>query len=135
DPVVVRGAGSEALTWPEDEDKGHDGGRLEGQPSRTAERVAIERAAHQILDFPLVLVDPLAIRLLSPRRAAGLQAHPKRHDTSPISKPTRALVVVRSRMAESEIPRLAHGPAQYILLGAGFDTFGYRSPHPSVRVF
>lgn len=109
---------------------------LEGQPSRTAERVAIERAAHQILDFPLVLVDPLAIRVLSPRRAALLQAHPKRHDTSPISKPTRALVVVRSRMAENEIARLAaQGPAQYVLLGAGFDTFGYRNPHANVRVF
>lgn len=109
---------------------------LEGQPSRTAERVAVERAAHQILDFPLVLVDPLAIRVLSPRRAAALQEHPKRHDMSPISKPTRALVVLRSRIAEGEIARgAAQGPTQYLLLGAGFDTFGYRNPHANVRVF
>lgn len=109
---------------------------LEGQPSRTAERVAVERAAHQMLDSPLVLVDRLAIRVLSPRRAAVLQAHPERHDRSPISKPTRALVVVRSRLAEDEIARAAEqGPAQYVLLGAGFDTFAYRNPHANVRVF
>jgi len=109
---------------------------LEGRPSRTAERVALERAAHQMLDSPIVLVDPLAIRMLSPGRAAGLQARPRRHDRSPISKPTRALVVVRSRMAEDEIARAAaRGPAQYLLLGAGFDTFGYRHPHANVRVF
>jgi methyltransferase (TIGR00027 family) len=108
----------------------------EGQPSRTAERVAVERAAHQILDSPLVLVDPLAILVIGSKRAAALRAHPRRHDASLISRPTRAIVVVRGRIAEDEIARrAAKGPAQYVLLGAGLDTFGYRNPHPTVRVF
>ena len=36
----------------------------EGTFSRTAERVAIRRAAHQLLDQPRVLDDPLALRIM-----------------------------------------------------------------------
>jgi methyltransferase (TIGR00027 family) len=108
----------------------------QAQPSRTADRVAIERAAHQQLDSPLVLDDPLAIRVIDAQQAARLREHPERHDTSPIARPTRAMVVVRSRIAEDEIARAAAaGVTQYVLLGAGLDTFAYRNPHPGVRVF
>ena len=106
------------------------------EPSRTAERVAIERAAHQLLDRPLVLVDPIAIDLIDPVHAAQLREHPERHDESPIRKLTRAIVVVRSRIAEDEVARAAAaGVTQYVLLGAGLDTFAYRNPHASVHVF
>lgn len=105
----------------------------EGQPSRTAERVALERAAHQLLDTPHVLEDPLAIRLLSVEHRDQLLAHPAHHDRSPLSRPTRAIVVVRTRVAEDELA--ASGAAQYVLLGAGLDTFAYRNPHPHVQVF
>jgi methyltransferase (TIGR00027 family) len=105
----------------------------EGQPSRTAERVAVERAAHQILDSPRVLEDPLAIQLLSPERRQQLLDHPSRHDLSPMSKPTRAIVVVRTRIAEDELAK--SGVNQYVLLGAGLDTFAYRNPFSNVRVF
>ena len=110
---------------------------IEGQASRTAERVAVERAAHQLLDSPLVLVDPLAIEMLAPDQASRLREHPEQHDASPITKPMRALVVVRSRIAEEEIARGAAsgGVGQYVLLGAGLDTFAYRNPLPGVRVF
>ncbi len=109
---------------------------FEGQASRTAERVAAERAAHQQLDSPLVLVDPLAMRVIEARRATALRERPERHDKSPIAKRTRAMVVVRSRIAEDEIARAsANGVTQYVLLGAGLDTFGYRNPHATVRVF
>jgi methyltransferase (TIGR00027 family) len=105
----------------------------EGQPSRTAERVAAERAAHQVLDSPRVLDDPLAIQLLSPDRRQELLEHPERHDRSPMSRPTRAIVVVRTRVAEDELAK--SGAGQYVLLGAGLDTFAYRNPFSSVRVY
>ena len=106
---------------------------LEGQPSRTAERVALERAAHQLLDSPTLLDDPLAIRLVSEEDRRELTAHPELHDQSPMSRPTRAIVVVRTRVAEDELA--ASGATQYVLLGAGLDTFAYRNPHAHVRVF
>jgi methyltransferase (TIGR00027 family) len=110
---------------------------FEGQASRTAERVAVERAAHQIIDAPpRVLTDPFAVRVLSADQAAQLRAHPREHDAKPITKPMRALVVVRSRIAEDEMARAAQeGVRQYVLLGAGLDTFAYRNPLPAVRVF
>ncbi|HEY1302631.1 MAG TPA: class I SAM-dependent methyltransferase [Vicinamibacterales bacterium] len=109
---------------------------IEGQPSHTAERVAVERAAHQVLDSPLVLVDPLALRIIDAGHASRLQAHPEQHDASPINRITRAIVVVRSRIAEDEIARAAAaGVTQYVVLGAGLDTFAYRNPLPAVRVF
>jgi methyltransferase (TIGR00027 family) len=109
---------------------------FEGQPSRTAERVAAARAAHQQLDSPLVFVDPLAVRVIDAEQATLLREHPERHNGSPIAKLTRAIVVVRSRIAEDEIARAAaNGVTQYVLLGAGLDTFAYRNPHANVRVF
>lgn len=105
----------------------------EGQPSRTAERVAAERAAHQILDSPRLLDDPLAIQLVSPDCRQELLEHPERHDRSPLSRPTRAIVVVRTRVAEDELATT--GVSQYVLLGAGLDTFAYRNRYPNVRVY
>jgi methyltransferase (TIGR00027 family) len=106
---------------------------FEGQASRTAERVALERAAHQLLDSPKLLDDPFAIRVISEDDRRALTEHPERHDRSPLSRPTRAIVVVRTRVAEDELA--ASGAAQYVLLGAGLDTFAYRNPFAHVRVF
>ena len=109
---------------------------IEGEPSRTADRVALERAVHQLIDTPLVLADPLAIRMLPPEDAERLSEHPDRHDASPVARPIRATVVARSRIAEDELSRAtAAGVTQYVLLGAGLDTFAYRNPHQGVRVF
>jgi len=109
---------------------------FEGEASQTAERVAVERAAHQQLDSPLILVDPLAIQLIDRSQASELLEHPEHHDRSPIARPTRAIVVVRSRIAEDELAHAAtQGVTQYIVLGAGFDTFAYRNPHAAVRVY
>lgn len=109
---------------------------IEGVPSRTAERMALERAAHQILDHPLVLVDPLAITMVSPDHAALLRDRARRYPNSAVTRPLRAAVVVRSRIAEDEIASAAaRGVTQYVLLGAGLDTFGYRNRHARLRVF
>jgi methyltransferase (TIGR00027 family) len=45
-------------------------------------------------------------------------------------------MAARSRFAEDELAHaVAHGVKQYVVLGAGLDTFAYRNPHPGLRVF
>jgi len=97
------------------------------QPSRTAMRVAIRRAAHQVLDSPRVLDDPLAIRIIGPD-AAALAASPDRQQGR-VGRAIRAFVAVRSRFAEDELARgLDRGVTQYVVLGAGLETFAFRRP-------
>ena len=49
---------------------------IPAQASRTAYRVALRRATHQLLDAPPVFVDPVAIRILGPDTEAALRARP-----------------------------------------------------------
>jgi len=110
-----------------------------GIPSRTALRVAMRRAAHQMYDArPLVFEDPLAISILGPH-AAELDRTPGRnllHKPRPFSVSLRAFLVARSRYAEDLLaPAVEGGVTQYVLLGAGLDTFAHRNPYPGLRVF
>jgi methyltransferase (TIGR00027 family) len=106
----------------------------EGKFSRTAQRVAIRRAAHQLLDQPRVLDDPLALRIIGSETAEELRSNPKEHHA--FSRAFRAFMAARSRYAEDELARaVAEGVTQYVVLGAGLDTFAYRNPHPGLRVF
>jgi methyltransferase (TIGR00027 family) len=106
----------------------------EGKFSRTAQRVAIRRAAHQLLDQPRVLDDPLALRIIGSEAAEELRSNPKEHHA--FSRAFRAFMAARSRYAEDELARaVAHGVRQYVVLGAGLDTFAYRNPYPGLRVF
>jgi methyltransferase (TIGR00027 family) len=106
----------------------------EGKFSRTAQRVAIRRAAHQLLDQPRVLDDPLALRIIGSETAEELRSNPKEHHA--FSRAFRAFMAARSRYAEDELARaVAEGVMQYVVLGAGLDTFAYRNPHPGLRVF
>ncbi len=106
------------------------------RPSRTALRVALRRAAHQLYDArPLVLDDPIAVPIL------GEEYLPELHKTGtklekPFSVALRAFLVARSRYAEDTLASaIAQGLTQYVLLGAGLDTFAYRNPYPNLRVF
>jgi methyltransferase (TIGR00027 family) len=106
----------------------------EGKFSRTAQRVATRRAAHQILDHPRVLDDPLALRIIGCEAAAELRSDPKEHPG--FARAFRAFMVARSRFAEDELARaFAAGVRQYVVLGAGLDTFAYRNPNVGLRVF
>jgi methyltransferase (TIGR00027 family) len=106
----------------------------EGKFSRTALRVAIRRAAHQLLDEPRVLDDPLALRIIGREAENALRTDPKEHHA--FSRAFRAFMAARSRYAEDELARaVAHGVTQYVVLGAGLDTFAYRNPHAGLRVF
>lgn len=106
----------------------------EGKFSGTAYRVAIRRAAHQLLDEPRVLDDPLALRIIGSETAEALRSNPKEHHA--FSRAFRAFMAARSRYAEDELASaVARGVAQYVVLGAGLDTFAYRNPHPGLQVF
>lgn len=102
------------------------------RPSLTAQRVALARAAHQIVDpAPRVLEDPLAARILGGEPA--VRQHLRHH--TPFARRMRAFVVARSRFAEDELAAaVARGAHQYVLLGAGLDTFAWRNA-AAVRVF
>lgn len=111
---------------------------IEAQPSRTAERVARYRAAHQVLDQPPVLRDELAVAMLGPTTAAALRADPSAFATSRLASFLRASMAARARFAEDQLAALrAGGLGQYVVLGAGLDTFAYRqvAPRPPLQVW
>jgi methyltransferase (TIGR00027 family) len=111
---------------------------IAAEPSRTAERVARHRAAHQLLDRPPVLRDGLAVAMLGPTTAAAMRADPRAFETSRIASFLRASMAARARFAEDQLADLrARGLGQYVVLGAGLDTFAYRqvAPRPPLRVW
>lgn len=99
----------------------------EARPSRTAERVAIRRAAHQLLDKPRVFDDPLAISIIGEQAAAELR-NKISADENRFSRALRAIMAARNRYAEDQLAAaVARGVRQYVVLGAGLDTFAYRN--------
>jgi methyltransferase (TIGR00027 family) len=108
----------------------------QASPSRTALRVALRRAAHQLYDAPpRVLDDPIAVPILGDTYAEELRRTPTRPDR-PFSVGLRAFLVARSRYAEDMLSHaVERGVTQYVLLGAGLDTFAHRNPYPELRVF
>jgi methyltransferase (TIGR00027 family) len=107
----------------------------EGRPSETAQGAAIHRAVHQLLDVPKVFDDPLALRIIGAKAESALRSNPSRFHNDRFM---RAFIVLRSRYAEDEFARaVQRGVRQYVILGAGLDTFAYRNPYPGavLRVF
>jgi methyltransferase (TIGR00027 family) len=101
-------------------------------PSRTALAVAMSRALHQTLDRPLVFADPLAVRILGERGRAAMAERQESRLLGPI---LRATLAVRSRVAEDTLQEaVAAGVRQYVVLGAGLDTFGLRNQNPELQV-
>jgi O-methyltransferase involved in polyketide biosynthesis len=102
-----------------------------GQISKTALGVAVRRAAHQLMENPRILEDPIAVRLVG-------SGHPRHMERAmhPVGRDFRAFMAVRSRYTEDQLAAaVACGVAQYVILGAGLDTFAYRNPFPQLRVF
>lgn len=104
------------------------------RPSDTAQGAAIVRALHQILDDePRILDDPIAARLVGEE----IERH-KRMSHLFGARGLRANFAMRSRYAEDCLAEsLRDGVGQYVLLGAGLDTFAYRQPAwaMSLRIF
>jgi len=68
-------------------------------PNTTAERAGLLRAAHQLLDTPRILDDPLALGLISRERAAALRTNPQAFERWDLRR-LRASIAVRSRYVE-----------------------------------
>jgi methyltransferase (TIGR00027 family) len=102
-----------------------------GKASKTALRVAIRRAAHQLMEQPRILEDPVAVRLIGPEYARDLE-----RASHKVARDFRSFMAVRSRYTEDRLAEAAsRGVAQYMILGAGLDTFAYRNPFPTLRIF
>ncbi|HEX5725779.1 MAG TPA: class I SAM-dependent methyltransferase [Longimicrobiaceae bacterium] len=97
--------------------------------SGTALNVAMLRAAHLVVDGePPVLNDTVVARLLGGDVEAQIRAHADELQT-PDLRGLRSAVVLRSRFAEDALmDAVEEGAEQYVLLGAGLDTFAYRQP-------
>jgi methyltransferase (TIGR00027 family) len=94
------------------------------EPDSTAVRVALWRALHVEVDAPPhVLEDVIGLRLADP--GDGWRARP---DMDPVfTSGFRASIVARARFIEDLVAeRAGAGTAQYVLLGAGLDTFAQR---------
>jgi methyltransferase (TIGR00027 family) len=103
----------------------------EGRASRTAQGTANLRAAHQLVDDPRIFDDPLALRIIGPKWEAAVRARAGQG----VMASFRPFAAVRSRYAEDELGRaVERGIRQYVVLGAGLDTFAYRSPYPGARL-
>lgn len=104
-------------------------------PEDTALRVALWRALHVRFDpLPHVLEDEIGLRL------AGVDASwRERPDMDPHSMSRiRATIVARARLIEDLVQeQAALGVDQYVILGAGIDTFAQRRPDlaSGLRIF
>jgi methyltransferase (TIGR00027 family) len=97
--------------------------------SQTAIFAAICRAAHQMFDEdPKILRDPVAVKFIDDAARTALS---NKDPTlmAMVTPAARSHFCLRSRIAEDCLERAAaHGVDQYIVLGAGLDSFAYRQP-------
>jgi methyltransferase (TIGR00027 family) len=86
---------------------------------------AAHRAAHQLLEGGRILSDPLAVPILGvPLESLNDES---RHET--FSRALRLFIALRSRLAEEAVAaHVTRGLRQLVILGAGLDTYAYRSP-------
>jgi methyltransferase (TIGR00027 family) len=101
----------------------------DGNASRTAQGVAFLRAVHQVLDSaPLLLDDPISLQLIGPEGERRITEEIARLQT-PGVRALRAHLALRSRFTEDRLAAaMSRGVAQFVILGAGFDTFAFRQP-------
>lgn len=101
-------------------------------PDSTAERVALWRAMHVLVDPPPhVLSDEIGLRLAAPD-----DDWRRRPDMDPrATSGYRAAVVARARFIDDLVTEQAgRGISQYVVLGAGLDTFAQRRPEIASRL-
>jgi methyltransferase (TIGR00027 family) len=104
-------------------------------PDSTAARTALWRALHVQADPPPhVLEDEIGLRLVAPE-----EGWRRRPDMDPqFTSPFRASIVARARFIEDLVAEQAgHSVGQYVILGAGLDTFAQRRPEiaSGLRIF
>jgi methyltransferase (TIGR00027 family) len=99
---------------------------MEGSTSLTALMAAVQRGRHRLEDpLPWIMDDPFALVLVGPRWP-DLAAASRSRFSDELGRQIRASIAVRSRYAEH---RLVGGSFdQFVLLGAGLDSFAWRRP-------
>jgi methyltransferase (TIGR00027 family) len=111
----------------------------EGKPSRTAVVAAIFRTAHLLLDGePKILRDDLAFGFSGLSDLKEVQSFVQSFEArtaeavgpevgTKISLGYRGLAIARARYTEDELEKaMGRGISQYVILGAGLDSFSYR---------
>ncbi|WP_254854205.1 class I SAM-dependent methyltransferase [Nocardia donostiensis] len=101
-------------------------------PDSTALRVALWRAVHVLDDAPPhVIDDEIGLRLAAPEDGWRDRPDMDPHTTAPM----RAGIVSRARFIEDLVAeQTARGVDQYVLLGAGLDTFVQRHPEAAAQL-
>src|SRR6201984_925767 len=101
-------------------------------PDNTAVRVAMWRAMHvQVDPPPHVLDDEIGLKLAAPEEGWRRRPDMDPHFTSCF----RASIVARARFIEDlVVERTGHRVGQYVILGAGLDTFAQRRPDIASRL-
>lgn len=101
-------------------------------PDHTAVRVALWRAIHAQIDAkPLVLDDQIGLKLIAPED--GWQNRGDMHPQG--TRGYRASIVGRARLFEDlVVEQINKGVDQYVILGAGLDTFAQRHTELKNRV-
>jgi methyltransferase (TIGR00027 family) len=101
---------------------------IPGQASRSMVRTAMRRAAHQLLDRPRIFEDPVAVGLVPEASEEAILGAADDH-RAPVPTLFRSLFAFRSRFAEDRLAEAAaRGVRQYVIVGAGLDTFPWRQP-------
>lgn len=101
-------------------------------PDHTAVRVALWRAMHAQIDAaPHVLEDEVGLKLIAPDES--WKQRPDMHPQG--TRGYRAGIIARARFIEDlVIEQAQHGVDQYVILGAGLDSFAQRRPTQASNV-
>jgi methyltransferase (TIGR00027 family) len=102
------------------------------QPDSSAVRVALWRAMHVQIDArPHILEDEIGLKLINPD--PSWRQRPDMHPEG--TRGYRAGIVARARLIEDLVTEhLGIGIKQYVILGAGLDTFVQRRPETASRL-
>jgi methyltransferase (TIGR00027 family) len=101
---------------------------LPGQASQTLLIASIMRARHQLFDAPVILNDPVVLDLVPEARDPSVLSE-LGDSNGPVAILLRSLFAMRSRFTEDRLAQAAaRGIRQYVMFGAGLDTFAWRQP-------
>jgi methyltransferase (TIGR00027 family) len=86
------------------------------------------RARHQLFDAPMILNDPVVLKLVPESLDPGALTE-FGDSRAPMASLMRSMFAVRSRFAEDRLAQaVGRGVRQYVMFGAGLDTFPWRQP-------